>query len=125
MAKILGLGGLFFKSPDPEALCKWYADVLGFPIDGWPGAIFQLADTGGRQAFTVWSAFKADTDYFAPSAQPFMMNFRVDDLDGFLAEIEAKGAAVTRHDGGDDNGRFAWVMDPDGNKVELWEPKAA
>lgn len=125
MAKILGLGGVFFKSPDPDALCKWYADVLGFPIEGWPGAVFQLADTGGRQGFTVWSAFKADTTYFEPSTQSFMMNFRVDDLDGFLAQIEVKGVAVLRRDDADDNGRFAWIMDPDGNKLELWEPKAA
>ena len=123
MARVLGLGGVFFKAADPHALAQWYKDVLGFPVEDWPGAIFQLADSAGRDAFAVWSPFKADTTYFQPSTKDFMINFRVDDLDGMVERIEAKGGRIVKRDDQDGNGRFAWVLDPDGNNIELWEPK--
>ncbi len=123
MARILGLGGVFFKSPNPEALSQWYKDVLGFPVDGWPGAVFPLTDTSGRDAFAVWAPFRADTTYFAPSPKDFMINFRVDDLDGMIEQLEEKGVTILKRDDNDGNGRFAWVLDPDGNNIELWEPR--
>jgi predicted enzyme related to lactoylglutathione lyase len=120
MAKVQGVGGVFFKSPDPARLREWYAKWLGIPADG-PGASFapEAIPVGG---FTVWSPFAADTTYFAPSSSPFMINLIVDDLDGALAQVRAGGAeivgAVERYD----YGRFGWFVDPDGNKVELWQP---
>lgn len=123
MAKVLGIGGVFFKSADPQALADWYKKVLGFPVEGWPGAIFPLGDNTGRDAFAVWSPFKADTRYFEPSTKDFMVNFRVDDIDGLVEAIEANGGTIIKRDDQDGNGRFAWVMDPEGNNIELWEPK--
>lgn len=124
MAKVLGLGGVFFKSRNPVALAAWYKNVLGFPVDpSWPGAVFPLADTTGRDAFAVWGPFKEDTKYFEPSTKDFMINFRVDDLDEMVEQVLAAGGNVLKRDDQDGNGRFAWVLDPDGNNIELWEPK--
>lgn len=120
MAKITGVGGIFFKSPDPAQLAAWYRDVLGLEISDYGGAMLSY-DTPGHPPFVVWSPFAADTDYFAPSTRELMVNFAVDDLDGFLAVIAAKGVAVLdRKDY--DYGRFAWIVDPDGTKIELWQP---
>jgi len=118
MAKVLGLGGVFFKADDPDAVRAWYTRVLGVEFKEWGSADFPHPDTG----VTVFTPFKADTDYFAPSTQPFMVNLIVDDLDGVLARAAAEGAeALGRQD--EDYGNFAWLMDPAGVKVELWEPK--
>lgn len=117
MAKVLGLGGVFFKASDPKALAQWYARVLGFRIEDWGGAVFEPSKplTGN------WSPFPADTRYFEPSAAPFMINFVVDDLDGVLARAAAEGVEPTgRQDEG--YGRFAWLVDPEGLKIELWQP---
>ncbi len=125
MARVLGLGGVFVKARDRKALNAWYRDVLGIATDDY-GAMFTFADDmkTKRAAFSVWGAMDADTSYFGPSAHPFMINLRVDDLDGMVARLEAKGVALIGRDDGDANGRFAWVLDPEGVKVELWEPKA-
>lgn len=124
MAKVIGLGGVFFTCRDPVALGRWYQECLGVPVKPPYGATFLPAATppGGYQ---VWSPFPADTPYFTPSRAPFMINLMVDDLDGCLARVLAAGAKVMpeREDG--IYGRFGWFLDPEGNKVELWEPPAA
>jgi predicted enzyme related to lactoylglutathione lyase len=121
MARITGLGGVFFKSRDPKALAAWYRDVLGFKIEEWGSAMLRT-DTPGHPEFVIWGPFAADTKYCEPSTREFMVNFGVDDLDGFLVQIEAKGVTVLdRKD--ETYGRFAWIMDPDGTKIELWEAK--
>jgi len=120
MAKVLGLGGIFFKAEDPAAVRDWYARVLGFEVHEWGGVIFEQPKA--RQA--TWSPFAADTQYFAPSTAPFMINFVVEDMDGLLARAAAEGVEpIGRQD--EDMGRFAWLIDPAGVKVELWEPGKA
>ncbi len=122
MAKVIGLGGVFLKSRDPEALGAWYRAWLDLPVGPYGAVLLPEAlPPGGWQ---VWSAFPADTDYFAPSVSPVMVNLVVDDLDGCLQRVAAGGATVlpARDDG--DYGRFGWFLDPDGNKVELWQPPA-
>ena len=120
MAKVLGIGGVFFRSKDPEKLGEWYARWLGVPVEHPWGASFKPTDLPGA-AFGVWAPFKKDTDYFAPD-KAFMFNLVVDDLDGALAQVREGGAEVA--DGIEDMeyGRFGWFVDPEGNKVELWEP---
>jgi catechol 2,3-dioxygenase-like lactoylglutathione lyase family enzyme len=121
MAKITGLGGIFFKSPDPKRLSDWYRDVLGLDVADWGGAILPY-DAPGHPPCAVWNPFKADTKHFEPSTREFMINFGVDDMDGFLAGLQAKGVVLLgRQD--DDYGRFAWIVDPDGTKIELWQEK--
>lgn len=120
MAKVLGIGGVFFKTSDPEALATWYDRVLGFGGGPWPAAMWPHGDKG----YTLWSPFKDDTTYFEPSTSPFMINFIVDDIDGVLARAAAEGVQPTGRDDSDPNGRFAWLMDPAGLKIELWEPAA-
>ncbi|MBI1685332.1 VOC family protein [Caulobacter hibisci] len=117
MAKVLGIGGVFFKAKDPKALAEWYTRVLGFETESWGGAVFQHPKIG----MASWSPFPADTRYFEPSAASFMINLIVDDLDGVLAKAAAEGVEATgRQD--EEYGRFAWLVDPEGFKVELWQP---
>lgn len=117
MAKITGLGGIFYKVADPDATRAWYQDNLG--VGGEWGAMFPFKRDDG-EGFALLSPFKADSDYFAPSDRPFMINLRVDDLDGMIADLAGKGIAILgRQD--EDYGRFAWILDPDGIKVELWQ----
>lgn len=122
--RALGVGGIFFRSPDPGRLGAWYAKHLGFEVEAWGstrGASFRpdrLPPTG----FTVWSVFASDTDYFGESGQSFMINLVVDDLDTALANVAAGGAEVLDEREEQDYGRFGWFVDPDGNRVELWEP---
>ncbi len=123
MQKVRGIGGVFFKAKDPAVLSRWYAEHLGIPVEDWGGASFKWADHDPRgDASTVWNPFKAETDYFAPSTSTFMINFRVDDLDAMLAQLRALGDAVDDKVEVSDFGKFGWVMDPDGNRVELWQP---
>jgi catechol 2,3-dioxygenase-like lactoylglutathione lyase family enzyme len=121
MARITGVGGIFFKSRDPKALSAWYRDVLGLSVEDWGGVLFQQDACGPPHL--VWSPFEADTTYFAPSPREFMINFAVEDLDGVLAQLQAKDINILGRDDTDENGRFAWIADPDGTKIELWEPK--
>jgi predicted enzyme related to lactoylglutathione lyase len=121
MAQVLGVGGVFFKAADPTALCDWYRRVLGFEISDNSFANWAYPAMG----YTVWCAFQADTTYFAPSRQGFMINLIVDDLDGVLARAKAEGVEPVGQDYADDNGCFAWLIDPAGIKVELWEPHTA
>lgn len=117
MARVLGLGGIFFKAADPAAVRDWYARVLGFAIHDWGGAVFDHPKIGA----TNWSPFAADTQYFAPSDAGFMINFIVDDLDGVLAHAAAEGVEPTDQQD-EEMGRFAWLIDPAGVKIELWQP---
>lgn len=119
---ITGIGGIFFKAKDPKALAAWYRDVLGMPVEVWGGAALRY-DAPKHPPALAWNAFPADTHYFAPSTSGLMVDYAVDDMDALLARIQAKGVKVLKRDDSDPNGRFAWILDPEGNKVELWEPK--
>ena len=118
---ITGVGGIFFKAKDPKALAAWYRDVLGLPLEVWGGAKLRY-DAPNHPPALIWNAFPATTSYFAPSTGEFMINYAVDDMDAFLARLGTKGIAILKR-ADDANGRFAWVLDPEGNKIELWEPK--
>lgn len=122
MAKVLGVGGVFFKSRDPVSLNAWYERWLGMPVSA-SGTLFtpSTMPAGGG---TVWSAFDASTTYFAPSEQAFMINLVVDDLEAALGQVRAGGAQIVGEVERYDYGDFGWFIDPDGNKVELWQPKA-
>jgi catechol 2,3-dioxygenase-like lactoylglutathione lyase family enzyme len=119
---VTGIGGVFFKAKDPKALAAWYRDVLGLPLQPWGGAALRY-DAPGHPPAAAWSAFPASTAYFGPSTSPFMINYAVDDLDAILARLHAKGVEPLKRTDDDTSGKFAWILDPEGNKVELWEPK--
>lgn len=123
MAKVLGVGGVFFKSPEPEKLYEWYERWLGFKADPQSGIGFEPQNMP-RHSCTVWSAFKSSTDYFSPSTKEFMFNLIVDDLRGALGQVREGGAQVVGEVEELEYGKFGWFIDPDGNKVELWEPPA-
>lgn len=123
MKRVTGLGGIFFKARDPAALNAWYGKHLGLDISDWGGAVFRWADDSPAGT-TLWTPFPADTDHFAPSSAPFMVNFRVADLHGLLAALRAEGCQVLEKVDESAYGKFGWVLDPEGNKVELWEPPA-
>jgi catechol 2,3-dioxygenase-like lactoylglutathione lyase family enzyme len=126
MARVTGIGGVFFKSTgDAAKLSAWYRDHLGLALEPWGGALLRWPDDkAGDKGVTVWNAAAKDTTWFAPSEASFMINYRVDDLDGLLANLRSQGIAILKGPDVDFNGKFAWILDPDGNKVELWEPKA-
>ncbi|MEQ1548037.1 MAG: VOC family protein [Chakrabartia sp.] len=123
MPKVLGIGGLFFKSADPAACRIWYGRVLGIPLEPWGMAFTPDAAAAHPGAATVFAPFAADTDYFAPSDAAFMFNLMVDDLDGILARCGEHGVLPIAPVLDEPNGRFAHIMDPEGRKIELWEPK--
>ena len=125
--RVTGIGGVFFKARDPKALGAWYRDKLGMALQH--GAEFSMFEWREREdqsrvGLTVWSLFPSDTKYFAPSQSTFMINYRVRDLDRMLAQLRAAGVQVEGKVTEDFNGKFAWAVDPEGNKIELWEPKA-
>lgn len=120
MAKVLGVGGIFFKSPDPQRLYDWYARWLGMEFENWGTAFSPKTMPANGQ--TVWSAFDAKTDYFAPSQKDFMFNLVVDNLEEALRQVEQGGAPIIGTIEKLEYGSFGWFIDPDGNKVELWEP---
>ena len=125
MAKVTGIGGVFFKSKGKSAaLTAWYQKHLGMRLEGWGGAILRWPDDkAGDRGVTVWHVADGDSKWFSPSGSSFMINYRVDDITGLLAQLRAGGVEVIKGPDSDENGTFAWIMDPDGNKVELWEPK--
>ena len=123
MSLVTGIGGIFFKSKDPKALAAWYQQHLGLAVEAWGGVAFKWADDSPTGT-TIWSPFKDDTGYFAPSTAPFMINFRVADLHALLAALRAEGCEVMDKVDESEYGKFGWVMDPEGNKLELWEPPA-
>jgi predicted enzyme related to lactoylglutathione lyase len=119
--KITGVGGVFFKSNNPKALMTWYRDVLGIELEAWGGAALTYNAPKHPPAVIV-NAFDKTTDYMNPSKREFMINFAVDNLSAFLDRLKAKGVVVLKQDDTDPNGKFAWIIDPDGTKIELWEP---
>ncbi len=124
MARVTGIGGIFLRARDRAALSSWYRDQLGLPVQAWHGAMFPLAEAGAQRV-TLWSLFAPDTKYFGPGDQACMVNFAVDDLDALLARLRAAGCAVDEREHEDETGRFGWVTDPEGNRVELWQPPRA
>ncbi len=123
MPSVLGLGGLFFKSADPTAMNEWYGRVLGVAMEEW-GAVFTPdAAAAHPGAATIFAPFKASTEYFAPSEKEFMFNLMVDDLDGILARCSEHSVDALAPIIDEANGRFAHIMDPEGRKIELWEPR--
>jgi predicted enzyme related to lactoylglutathione lyase len=123
MKRVTGIGGVFFKTRDREKQLEWYRTHLGIESDGY-GFMFAWRDREDPESigYTVWSPFKDDTDYFDPSTQPFMVNYRVDDLDALVAALKEEGVEVVGEIQQEENGKFAWILDPEGNKIELWEP---
>lgn len=125
MKRVTGIGGIFFKTQDPEALYQWYEKHLGIQRapDG-SGAMFEWRDNNepGQKGMTVWSIFPRDSKYFDPSASSFMFNYLVDDLDALLKALQEEGVQIDPRREDYDYGRFAWIMDPAGNRIELWEP---
>ncbi len=126
MKRVTGIGGIFIKARDPVALRAWYRDHLGIDVQAWGGTSFQwqTPERPEPNGSTVWSVFDAaaEPDYFAPSQAGFMVNYRVADLDALLPVLRAEGCAVDPKAESSEFGKFAWVMDPEGNRVELWEP---
>ena len=118
---ITGIGGVFFKSKDPKALTTWYRDVLGLNIESWGGALLSY-DAPGHPPVAVWTPFPQNSDTMAPSTREFMLNFAVDDLDAFVARLVDHGVKILKRDDSDANCKFSWIMDPDGTKIELWQP---
>ena len=124
MARITGIGGVFLKCKgDSAALAAWYEKHLGMPLESWGGAVLRWpnnkAEDGG---LTVWHLAQRDSQWFSPSESSFMINYRVDNLDELLVQLRAAEVRIAGGPESHENGKFAWIMDPDGNKVELWEP---
>lgn len=126
MKRVTGIGGVFLKAKDPDRLRDWYRQHLGLDVEGWGGVTFKWHSPGQPypDGATVWSIFPAQSDYFAPSSAPFMINYRVEDLHALLATLREEGCDVDSKTDESEYGKFGWVMDPEGNKVELWEPPA-
>ncbi len=124
MAKITGIGGIFFKSNNLEDMQAWYKEKLGFNMeDGTVSFPRRGNDNPDQHGKTVWSIFPQNTEYFNPGGSSFMVNYIVDNLDEFIKVIEQRGIKLSGSIEEYDYGRFAWIQDPDGNKIELWEPK--
>lgn len=122
--RVVGIGGIFFKARDPERLRAWYREHLGLAINEWGGAQFegQTSSATGRQASLAWSIFPDSTHYFEPGTASFMINYRVEDLDAVLDALRREGCDVDERTESSEFGRFGWVADPEGNRLELWEP---
>lgn len=120
--RVTGIGGVFFKSDDPTASKEWYKKHLGFNIDNW-GCTFWWKDKDGKDASTQWSPFTSKTDYFQPSKKDFMINYRVENLVELLSELRKEGVTIVGDIQEVEYGKFGWILDNDGNKIELWEPK--
>ncbi len=124
MKRVTGIGGIFFKARDPVALRAWYQRHLGIDVLEWGGAAFRWADEAGNPTggTTIWNVSEAGGDYFAPSTAPFMVNYRVADLHALVKSLRAEGCNVMEKTEESEFGKFGWVIDPEGNKAELWEP---
>jgi len=125
MKRVTGIGGVSFKSDDPEKLYQWYEKHLGIQREPHgQGASFHWreADDSAKEGLTAWSIFPRKSKYFDPSRAGHMINYLVDDLDALLAALKEEGVEIDPHREDYDYGRFAWIMDPDGNRIELWEP---
>ena len=124
MAKVTGIGGVFFKAKGhSKSLAEWYAKHLGFSLESWGGSILKWTDDHAEdKGITVWTVADAKSDWFRPSDAQFMINYRVDNLEELLAQLKKADVPVVKGPEFHENGKFAWIVDPDGNKVELWEP---
>ena len=122
MARVIGIGGVFFKAKNPDALRAWYQRPLGFPVQPWGGVSFPYDRPEG---VTVWSLFPDTTKYFAPSEAAFMVNYVVEDLHAVLEALRSEGCDVDAKVDESEFGKFGWVMDPEGNRIELWQPPEA
>ena len=124
MARITGIGGVFFKSRnDRAALAAWYQEHLGISLESFGGAVLRWPDDKAEdKGLTVWHIAEKESQWFSPSDSSFMINYRVDDLGEMIAQLRAGGVEIIQGPESHENGKFAWVMDPEGNKVELWEP---
>jgi predicted enzyme related to lactoylglutathione lyase len=121
MKRVIGIGGIFFKAKDPKALAEWYAKHLGIDFGGKTYADFEFQER--EKGWTTFSFFKQDTQYFDPSAKEFMLNLRVENLDELLKTLRGEGVHVFDESEDGDYGKFGWILDPEGNKIELWQPK--
>jgi predicted enzyme related to lactoylglutathione lyase len=126
MKRVTGIGGIFFQAKDPAALWAWYKTHLGIDVQAWGGAAFDWVDSDGKPTggTTAWSIESADSDHFAPSKSSFMVNYRVEDLQALVTALKAEGCNVLDKIDDSEYGKFGWVIDPEGNKVELWQPPA-
>lgn len=124
--RVTGIGGIFFKAKDAEALRAWYRRHLGIDAESWGGVVFRWNGPGNESGVgtTTWSISDDASTYFAPSASRFMINYRVHDLDALLATLREEGCQVDARVEETEYGKFGWVIDPEGNKVELWQPPA-
>ena len=123
MARVTGIGGVFLRSSDPKAMAKWYSEHLGITLSDFNGTGFQWTDeVPAGTGMTAWSAFPQDTGYFGEGPQGVMINYRVDDLDSLLATLSASGVWIDPKREDYAYGRFAWIKDCDGNRLELWQP---
>lgn len=119
---VTGIGGVFVKSRDPAALAAWYRDALGIKVESWGGAVLRY-DAPQHPPAAAWTVLPGSSHYTAPSTRDFMLDFAVDDLDAILARLAAHGVKPLKRDDSDPSGRFAWILDPDGTKIELWQPR--
>jgi predicted enzyme related to lactoylglutathione lyase len=124
MKRVTGIGGIFFKAKDAPALRSWYQRHLGIDVQEWGGTAFTWADADGKPVggMTVWSVAAQDSTQFAPGNASFMVNYRVEDLHALVGALKAEGCNVLDDISDSEYGKFAWVIDPEGNKVELWQP---
>lgn len=122
--RVTGIGGVFFKSDDPASIRNWYRTHLGIDSEDWGGFAFQWQEQErpDETGYTVWGVFPDTTDYFAPAQQPYMFNYRVADLAGLMTALRAEGVEIAGEIEEYPNGKFAWILDPEGRKIELWEP---
>jgi predicted enzyme related to lactoylglutathione lyase len=125
MAKVTGIGGVFFKAKgDSKSLAAWYQQNLGMHLEDFGGVILRWPDDRAEdKGLTVWHVANANSEWFSPSRSSFMINYRVDNLVELLGQLKKNGVAIHQGPESHENGKFAWIVDPDGNKVELWEPK--
>ncbi len=123
MKRVIGLGGIFFKCKDNESVKEWYSKHLGIPVEPW-GAVFpwRRHDKPSEETYSAWSPFKNDTTYFAPSKHDYMINYQVENLHELLETLKVEGVEVINKTEDSEFGKFGWIIDPEGRKIELWEP---
>ena len=124
MKRVTGIGGVFFKARDHATLREWYRSHLGIDVEDWGGAVFSWnkPEIPEQSGSTTWSIFPESSNYFAPGTARFMINYRVEDLDALLSALREEGCEVEEQIEDSEFGRFGWVTDPEGNKIELWQP---
>ena len=124
MARVTGIGGVFFKSTaDHKALAEWYSKNLGIQCEPWGGAILKWSDDkSADNGVTVWHVAEKNTEWFSPSTASFMINYRIDSMSEMVKQLQQNGVEILKGPESHENGTFAWIVDPDGNKIELWEP---